>query len=72
MSAINVCLLAVAWIGAKAIIVSGNVKGVAGGLTTGELMSLFTYALQILMCTDDDLHGIRYDHHCAIFCRAYR
>ena len=50
MSAINVCLLAVAWIGAKAIIVSGNVKGVAGGLTTGELMSLFTYALQILMC----------------------
>ena len=43
-------MLAVAWIGAKAIIVSGNVKGVAGGLTTGELMSLFTYALQILMC----------------------
>ena len=50
MTAINICLLAVAWIGAKAIIVSGNVKGVAGGLTTGELMSLFTYALQILMC----------------------
>lgn len=50
MTAIDICLLAVAWIGAKAIIVSGNVKGVAGGLTTGELMSLFTYALQILMC----------------------
>ncbi len=50
MTAINICLLAVAWIGAKAIIVSGNVKGVAGGLDTGELMSLFTYALQILMC----------------------
>lgn len=29
MTAINICLLAVAWIGAKAIIVSGNVKGVA-------------------------------------------
>ena len=50
MSAINVCLIAVAWIGAKAIIVSGNSSAVAGGLTTGELMSLFTYALQILMC----------------------
>ncbi len=50
MSAINVCLIAVAWIGAKAIIVSGNSHTVAGGLTTGELMSLFTYALQILMC----------------------
>lgn len=45
MTAINICLLAVAWIGAKAIIVSGNVKGVAGGLTTGELMSLFTLSL---------------------------
>ena len=30
MCAINVCLLAVAWIGAKAIIVSGNTPGIAG------------------------------------------
>ena len=50
MCAINVCLLAVAWIGAKAIIVSGNTPGIAGGMTTGELMSLFSYAIQILMC----------------------
>ncbi len=50
MSAINIALLAVAWIGSKAIIVSGNVPGVAGGMTTGELMSLFSYAIQILMC----------------------
>ena len=50
MCAINVCLLAIAWIGAKAIIVSGNTPGIAGGMTTGELMSLFSYAIQILMC----------------------
>lgn len=49
MLAINICLLAIAWIGSKSIILSGNVSGVAGGLTTGELMSLFTYAMQILM-----------------------
>lgn len=49
MMAINVALVATAWIGARAIVVSGN-GALAGGLTTGELMSLFTYALQILMC----------------------
>ena len=50
MCAINVALLAVAWIGSKAIIVSGNTPGIVGGMTTGELMSLFSYAIQILMC----------------------
>lgn len=25
-------------------------RGIAGGMTTGELMSLFSYAIQILMC----------------------
>jgi ATP-binding cassette subfamily B protein len=49
MLAINICILMIAWIGSKAIVLSGNVAGVPGGLTTGELMSLFTYALQILM-----------------------
>ena len=49
MAAIYVCILLIAWFGSKTIITSGNVAGVANGLTTGELMSLFTYALQILM-----------------------
>lgn len=49
MLAINICILLIAWLGSKAIVLSGNVAGVAGGLTTGELMSMFTYALQILM-----------------------
>ncbi len=49
MAAIYVCILLIAWLGAKAIVTSGNVSGVAGGLTTGQLMSLFTYAIQILM-----------------------
>ncbi|MCD8109066.1 MAG: ABC transporter ATP-binding protein/permease [Clostridiales bacterium] len=49
MAAVYVCILLVAWLGAKTIVMSGNVAGVANGLTTGELMSLFTYAMQILM-----------------------
>ena len=49
MLAIYACILLIAWLGAKAIVLSGNVAGVPGGLTTGELMSMFTYAMQILM-----------------------
>ncbi len=49
MSAVYVCILLFAWLGAKAIVLSGNNGGIAGGLTTGELMSMFTYAMQILM-----------------------
>ena len=36
------CILLISWIGAKKIVVNGT-------MTTGELMSLFTYTMQILM-----------------------
>ena len=36
------CILLISWIGAKMIVVNGT-------MTTGELMSLFTYTMQILM-----------------------
>lgn len=49
MAAIYICILLIAWLGAKAIVLSGNTSGIVGGLTTGELMSMFTYAMQILM-----------------------
>ncbi|MBQ9947133.1 MAG: ABC transporter ATP-binding protein [Oscillospiraceae bacterium] len=45
--AIYVCMVLVSWLGAQAIVSSGN--DAALGLTTGELMSLFTYSMQILM-----------------------
>lgn len=41
------CMLLVSWLGAKAIIASGNNPDI--GLTTGMLMSLITYSMQILM-----------------------
>jgi ATP-binding cassette subfamily B protein len=41
------CMLLLAWLGAKAIVASGN--NPATGLSTGELTSLITYAMQILM-----------------------
>lgn len=41
------CMLLVSWFGARAIVASGNDAAV--GLSTGELMSLFTYAMQILI-----------------------
>ena len=41
------CMLLVSWLGAKAIIASGNNPDL--GLTTGMLMSLITYSMQILM-----------------------
>lgn len=40
-------LIIISWIGAKAIIASGNNPEI--GLTTGKLMSLITYGLQMLM-----------------------
>ncbi|MCD8299792.1 MAG: ABC transporter ATP-binding protein/permease, partial [Clostridiales bacterium] len=49
MAAIYTVLILISWLGAKAIVISGNNGGIAGGLTTGQLMSLFTYAMQILM-----------------------
>ncbi|MBQ5328893.1 MAG: ABC transporter ATP-binding protein [Oscillospiraceae bacterium] len=41
------CMLLVSWLGVKAIIASGNNPDL--GLTTGMLMSLITYSMQILM-----------------------
>ncbi len=49
MAAIYTAIILVSWLGANAIVSSGNNSGVAGGMTTGELMSMFTYAMQILM-----------------------
>lgn len=40
------CMLFISWIGAKAIVLSGNDPDV--GLTTGELTTLITYSVQIL------------------------
>lgn len=45
--AVYTCMLLISWLGAHSIVAGGNVEGM--GLTTGELMSLFTYAMQILM-----------------------
>ena len=40
------CMLLISWVGAKAIVASGN--NAALGLTTGSLTALFTYAMQVL------------------------
>lgn len=45
--AVYACMVLISWLGAQAIVASGN--DAALGLTTGELMSLFTYSMQILM-----------------------
>lgn len=42
-----VCMILISWIGAKAIVASGNDASL--GLTTGELTALITYSIQILM-----------------------
>lgn len=41
------CMLLISWFGARAIVASGNNPAV--GMSTGQLMSLITYAMQILM-----------------------
>ena len=46
MVCIYTCTLLISWLGAKAIIASGNNPEI--GLTTGQLMSLITYVIQIL------------------------
>ncbi len=46
MTCIYTCTLVISWLGARAIIASGN--NPAAGLTTGQLMSLITYVIQIL------------------------
>ena len=40
------CMILISWIGAKAIVASGN--NAALGMTTGDLTALFSYATQIL------------------------
>ena len=46
MTCIFGCTLVISWLGAKAIVASGNDPSV--GMTTGQLMSLITYVIQIL------------------------
>ena len=46
MVCIYTCTLVISWLGAKAIIASGNDPAL--GMTTGQLMSLITYVIQIL------------------------
>ncbi len=41
------CMILISWIGAKAIVASGN--NAALGMTTGDLTAMFAYAMQILM-----------------------
>ena len=41
------CMILISWIGAKAIVASGNNAEL--GMTTGDLTALFSYATQILM-----------------------
>ena len=40
------CMILISWIGAKAIVASGNNE--LSGMTTGDLTALFSYAMQIL------------------------
>ena len=41
------CMILISWIGAKAVVASGN--SAALGMTTGDLTALFSYATQILL-----------------------
>ncbi len=44
---VYVCMILIAWIGARLIVASGNNPEV--GMSTGQLMSLITFTMQILM-----------------------
>ena len=46
MTCIYTCTLVISWLGARAMIASGNDPAV--GMTTGQLMSLITYVIQVL------------------------
>ena len=46
MTCIYTCTLLISWLGARAIVASGNNPAV--GMTTGQLMSLITYVIQVL------------------------
>ncbi len=45
--AVYACMVLISWFGAKAVVASGNSEVL--GLSTGELLSLFTYSMQILI-----------------------
>ncbi len=47
MVCIYVCMITISWLGANMVIASGN--NPANGLTTGQLSSMFTYTMQVLM-----------------------
>ena len=46
MTCIYTCTLVISWLGARAVIASGNNPAV--GMTTGQLMSLITYVIHVL------------------------
>ena len=48
MFSIYTCTLLISWFGARMIVASGN-GALPNGLTTGQLMSMMTYTMQILM-----------------------
>ncbi len=47
MACIYTCMLTISWVGAHMVVESGN--NPLNGLTTGELSSMFTYTMQVLM-----------------------
>jgi len=47
MGCVYTCMLTISWVGANMVIASGN--NPLNGLTTGELSSMFTYTMQVLM-----------------------
>ncbi len=47
MACIYTCMLTISWVGAHMVVESGN--NPMNGLTTGELSSMFTYTIQVLM-----------------------
>ncbi len=55
MFTVYTCIILISWFGAKMIVVNS--------LTTGELMSLLAYCMNILDESDDAFHGIRHDLH---------
>ena len=46
-SAAYICILVISWLGAHMVVESGN-GAISGGLTTGQLTSMFAYTTQIL------------------------
>ena len=47
MMCVYACMLSISWVGAQMVVGSGN--NPLNGLTTGELSSMFTYTMQVLM-----------------------